>query len=44
VDFNKVLSDIVIIADECDSQLKRAMLCYDAQRERLISSPLQTFN
>jgi hypothetical protein len=32
VDFNKVLSDVVIIADECDSQLKQAILCYDAHR------------
>jgi hypothetical protein len=28
VDFNKVLPDIVTIADECDSQLKQAMLSY----------------
>jgi hypothetical protein len=28
VDFSKVLSDVVTIADECDSQMKRAILCY----------------
>ncbi len=28
LDFSKVLSDIVVIADECDSQLKQAILCY----------------
>jgi hypothetical protein len=28
LDFSKVLSDIVIIADECDSQLRQAILCY----------------
>jgi hypothetical protein len=28
VDFAKVLSDVVIIADECDSQLKQAIACY----------------
>jgi hypothetical protein len=31
VDINRVLSDIVIIADECDSQLKQAILCFDAK-------------
>jgi ActR/RegA family two-component response regulator len=30
VDFSKVLSDIVTIADEVDSQLKQAMQCYVA--------------
>jgi hypothetical protein len=44
VDFNRVLSDVVIIADECDSQLKQAILCYDAQRYHLINSPLQPLN
>jgi RsbT co-antagonist protein rsbRD N-terminal domain len=43
VDITSVLSDVVIIADECDSQLKQAILCY-AQRDRLISSPLQPLN
>jgi hypothetical protein len=28
VDFSKVLLDVVTIADECDSQLKQAMLGY----------------
>jgi hypothetical protein len=28
VDFSKVLLDVVTIADECDSQLKQAMLSY----------------
>lgn len=28
VDFSKVLQNIVVIADEIDSQLKQAMLCY----------------
>jgi hypothetical protein len=28
LDFSKVISDIVTIADECDSQLKQAMLSY----------------
>jgi hypothetical protein len=28
LDFSKVLSDVVVIADECDSQLKQAILCY----------------
>jgi hypothetical protein len=28
VDFNSVLSDVVTIADECDSQLKQAILSY----------------
>jgi hypothetical protein len=28
VDFSKVLSDVVTIADEVDSQLKQAMRCY----------------
>jgi hypothetical protein len=44
VDITTVLSDVVIIADECDSQLKQAILCYDAQGDRLISSPLQALN
>jgi hypothetical protein len=44
VDNNKVLSHIVIIADECDSQLKQALFCYDTQREPLTSSPLQPSN
>src|ERR1700688_2545277 len=30
VDFSKVLSDVVTIADECDSQLKQAILCYES--------------
>lgn len=28
VDFSKVLLDVMTIADEVDSQLKQAMLCY----------------
>jgi hypothetical protein len=28
VDFSRVLSDVVTIADECDSQLKQAILSY----------------
>jgi hypothetical protein len=28
VDFGRVLADVVIIADECDLQLKQAILCY----------------
>jgi hypothetical protein len=28
VDFSKVLLDVITIADEVDSQLKQAMLCY----------------
>ena len=28
VDFSKMLLDVITIADEVDSQLKRAMLCY----------------
>jgi hypothetical protein len=42
VDFHKVLSDIVIIADECESQLKQALLCYDAKMDMIsrLSSPL----
>jgi hypothetical protein len=28
LDFSKVLSDVVTIADECDSQLRQAILCY----------------
>jgi hypothetical protein len=31
VDITRVLSDVVIIADECDSQLKQAILCYYAR-------------
>jgi hypothetical protein len=31
MDLTRVLSDVVIIADECDSQLKQAILCYDAR-------------
>jgi hypothetical protein len=31
VDFRRVLPDIVTIADECDSQLKQAMLSYGSQ-------------
>jgi hypothetical protein len=30
VDFSRVLSDVVTIADECDSQLKQAILSYGA--------------
>jgi len=30
VDFSTVLSDVVTIADEVDSQLKQAMYSYDA--------------
>jgi hypothetical protein len=28
VDFSKVLLDVITIADEVDSQLKQAMLCF----------------
>ena len=28
VDFSKVLLDVITIADEVDSQLKQAILCY----------------
>jgi hypothetical protein len=34
LDFTKVLSDIVTIADECDSQLKQAVICYESYKER----------
>ena len=30
VDFNKLLPDVVIIADEADAQLKEQVLCYEA--------------
>jgi hypothetical protein len=32
----------VIIADECESQLKQALLCYDAKMDMIsrLSSPL----
>jgi hypothetical protein len=37
VDFSRVLSDIVTIADECDSQLKQAILSYGPALFRPVS-------
>jgi hypothetical protein len=33
LDFSRVLSDVVTIADECDSQLRQAILCYQTVRD-----------
>jgi hypothetical protein len=41
LDFSKVLSDVVIIADECDSQLRQAMLCYQIVRDGRIRIDFQ---
>jgi hypothetical protein len=34
LDLGRVLLDVVTIADECDSQLKQALLCYEEKSSR----------